>query len=206
MQLPKSKLTRSQVKTFSKTTDGYDIDIEVRFDDRCGNGHNSFAITGTVYKAGRVRTDRNLVTCGMCHDFVENYFPELTPYLKWHLTSTDGPMHYVANTTYHAKEVRKFQHSVRLKDDTLNARAVYLGIYSDDGLERLRKRFADFELEWDTSPTMDSKEANLDAARRCAIWPDASLEDLRDEQKLLERLPALMEEFKRDIESLGSTY
>lgn len=38
------------------------------------------------------------------------------------------------------------------------------------------------------------------------MGPDATLEQLRDKAALIERLPALMKEFKRDVESLGMEY
>ena len=50
------------------------------------------------------------------------------------------------------------------------------------------------------------KVANLDAARSCAIWPDATIEQLRDVQALNARLPALMAAFRKDIEGFGFTY
>lgn len=46
-------------------------------------------------------------------------------------------------------------------------------------------------------------EPNLEAARRSAVWPEASLEQLQDKDQLLARLPALLEEMKKDIEALG---
>jgi len=56
-----------------------------------------------------------------------------------------------------------------------------------------------------------AKVANLDAARRCAIWPEATDEELTQEPdalkaQLIKRLPALMKEFKTAVESLGFTY
>lgn len=57
--------------------------------------------------------------------------------------------------------------------------------------------------------TFGSKARELDAARRAAIWLDASDEDLTApglEQRLLDRLPALMMEFKAAVESLGLIY
>lgn len=74
--------------------------VEIRFDDNCKNGHESFAITGVVYRSDRLLGDP--LACGCLHDDIERFFPELAPLIKWHLTSTDGPMHYVANTVYHA--------------------------------------------------------------------------------------------------------
>ncbi len=160
--LPASILTTKQVKTYGPKTFvergvRHRITVQVRYDDSCGNGHNSFAITADVQRLNVSRwvDDR----CGMCHEDVARYFPNLAPLLKWHLCSSDGPMHYVANTRY-----------------------------------------------W-------VQEGKLDNARRCAIWPgvcDGGLVALRDagtlESALLNRLPALMVEFKAAVESLGMVY
>lgn len=45
---------------------------------------------------------------------------------------------------------------------------------------------------------IEGKLPDLEAARSCAIWFDAELEDFT-EDKLTARLPKLMEDFKRDI-------
>lgn len=75
---------------------------EIRFDDNCHNGHNSFAITGfgwyDFYKA------RDWDFGGCCHEMIAEVFPELEPLIKWHLMDTDGPMHYVANTVHFASD------------------------------------------------------------------------------------------------------
>lgn len=68
--------------------------VEIRHDDSCGNRHNSFAIVGEVRSAGRE------IAGGCLHDDIAQAFPELAGLIKWHLSSTDGPMHYVANTLY----------------------------------------------------------------------------------------------------------
>jgi hypothetical protein len=50
---------------------------------------------------------------------------------------------------------------------------------------------------------------NLVAARSSAIWPDATDEELcadNLEERLRARLPALLAEFKKDMESLGFIY
>jgi len=86
--------------------EGHPVDVvaTVRHDDHCGNGHNSFAITGEIYYTDKPRTNRNLIACGCVHDQIKKAIPELEPYIKWHLCSTDEPMHYVANSMYWAKE------------------------------------------------------------------------------------------------------
>lgn len=71
------------------------ISVNVCFDDSCGNGRMSFAITG------QYGNDRE-GGCGCIHEMIEEYFPELAHLIKWHGMFTDGPSHYIANTTYHA--------------------------------------------------------------------------------------------------------
>lgn len=95
--LPISVLTSNQTQTFTKSFDGCRLDVSIRFDDRCKNKHNSFSITSDFYKGLR------LESCGCQHDLVSKHFPELRKYIKWHLTSTDGPLHYIANTMYFVK-------------------------------------------------------------------------------------------------------
>lgn len=86
-------------KSFSKQISYYNkpatITVNVRFDDECNNGHDTFSITGSINRKGPF---------GCIHNEIKEYFPELAKYIKWHLTSTDGPIHYVSNTIYWAKE------------------------------------------------------------------------------------------------------
>jgi len=107
---PESKIRKSQTKVFQKSyledDQKYYIIVKIRYDDQCGNGHNSFAITADIYRANAsgnlVKSDRFFVSGGCCHDEIAKHFPELEKYIKWHLCSSDGPMHYLANTLYHA--------------------------------------------------------------------------------------------------------
>ena len=84
---------RRPIKGYNPTST---LQVTVRFDDDCGNGHNSFAITANV---------GNLAG-GCLHEEIEEVFPELAPLIKWHLVSTDSPMHYVANAVYHASDCK----------------------------------------------------------------------------------------------------
>lgn len=52
----------------------------------------------------------------------------------------------------------------------------------------------------------DGKAPELEHARSSAVWPDGTLAELQDENVLMERLPSLMVEFKRIVESFGFTY
>ena len=89
------------------------LEVHVRYDDQCGNGHNSFAITGTFYERDRqpgerpikhVGTGKNVwpSTCGCIHDLIAEHAPGLAKYIKWHLCGSDGPMHYIENSKYWA--------------------------------------------------------------------------------------------------------
>jgi len=94
----KSKLTKSQKKVYSKRPDDDEIisiKAIVRYDDKCGNGHNSFSITADIKHRG------GGWSCGCCHDEVVKYFPELEKYIKWHLVDSDKPTWYIENTMYH---------------------------------------------------------------------------------------------------------
>lgn len=96
-------LTKHQTRTYGpRPISGYGkgalIRAKVCYDDECGNGHNTFAITGEIYIPGR----RDIEAGGCLHDEIAKAFPELAPFIKWHLCSSDGPMHYVENALYWA--------------------------------------------------------------------------------------------------------
>jgi len=78
----------------------YCLKVTVRFDDDCRNGHNSFAITGSGHEYARNAWRETFGGC--CHEEIARVFPELAPLIQWHLCGSNGPMHYVANTVYHA--------------------------------------------------------------------------------------------------------
>lgn len=208
--LPVSVLTKSQVKTFTKenvTIDGVNyrkVAAKVRYDDQCSNGHNSFAITGSAWEPRNFKAN-DPDTCGCIHEIIAEAFPELAPFIKWHLVSSDGPMHYIANTTYHA-----LQHDIQkgwayLVDpaNKINNCLTYCKLDSKE-LKDLQDTYGDKIIIKPDAKT--AKTANFEAARSCAVWPEATEQQLQDEAALLERLPALMAEFKKDVESLGFVY
>lgn len=71
------------------------ITVSARFNDECRNGHDTFAITGEI-----LNNQGEEVAGGCIHDEITEHFPELAGVIKWHLCSTDGPLHYLANTLY----------------------------------------------------------------------------------------------------------
>lgn len=254
-------LVKNQTTTYEKTIQ-YDgrtctMKVEIRHDDQCGNGHNTFSITADIY-AGEWAG--SWLAGGCMHDEIREHFPELSHLIEWHLCSTDGPMHYIKNTTYLASDRdcwgrRKGEPShwdtrIRFGDaatshpikpkfaEFLEASRVedlHICEYSSDEPERFSPHytFGGFGAAWHECPFRckadavewlkalqtdtfaiekvptafsDGKEPKLDAARSAAIWPDATLEQLTDEDALRERLPALLARFRNAVESLGMTY
>jgi hypothetical protein len=101
---PATKITTRQVRTYGPTPiagygPGAVITATVRFDDQCGNGHNSFSITADVTTPDS-RARRDSEASGCLHSEISATFPDLAPLIKWHLCSTDGPLHYIENTMY----------------------------------------------------------------------------------------------------------
>lgn len=210
MNLPESKRhTTSNVITIGprKTGPNETTVVNLRWDDTCRNGHNSFSVTCDIYERNRD------VGGGAAHDHIAKHFPEVRHLLKWHLCSSDGPLHYVANAMYHASDrdcwgLRKGEERQIRNGKTgkpcwrLEPRTKELPptIDSDEKPEGTETH--------EYVPWMrvgEGKEPNLEAARNCAIWPEAELEDFTEE-KLRERLPGLMWEFKAAIESQGFEY
>lgn len=268
-----SVLTKKQSKTYGpiqyrEKGVNYSISAVVRYDDESGNGHNSFSITGTIDEIidGRRRDYMG----GCIHEEIIKHFPELAHFIKWHLTSADGPMHYLANTIYNAsnrdyngllagepsKNPVHREQSVKFNDvpitHNLNAKfAEFLKSRAGSGEFKVcaiayegksdynfapkytftgygekwhdcpfdtqaeAQKFADAmnscKFEFISSPSLfgKGKERDLNAARNCAVWPEATDEQLTSDnlkELLIARLPALLAAFKNDVESLGFTY
>lgn len=215
-------LTKNQTKHFTKvfgagTNKCEKMIVTIRHDDQCGNGHNTFAITAEVYRAiGQDGTMfyREPTSCGCMHGEIEERFPELAHLIKWHGCSTDGPMHYVANTRYHASER---DHWGLLKGEfrqSVNQAGVPLWEMDRPTTvcEIVAGNAPPEPVTYGWKPcgkTGKGKERDLDAARRTAVWPDATDEELTEpglEARLAVRLPKLLEDFKAAIESIGFTY
>jgi hypothetical protein len=222
-----SVLTKNQTKKFTKEFTNSDgklciIVAKVRYDDQCNNGHNSFAITGELFEPYRQQgeprktcSDGSIVwlnSCGCIHDDIAKHFPELAPYIKWHLTSSDGPMHYIANTLYWADEHgpnRAWVYYTGQIDPLGVARTkeTLLGyLKAEEIAEKGIEGAEGYRIKWDEKT---AKVRNLNYARNSAVWPDATDDELLSpclEQLLRGRHEALMEEFRTAVESLGFVY
>ena len=225
-----SKLVKEQTKTFR--ADYYvngkpeTLIATVRYDDQCGNGHNTFSITGKIYRPDRQPGEPHLEHrdgatlwlngCGCVHIAIAAYLPQLAKYIQWHLCSSDGPLHYPTNALYHAGD-----------RDCHGLRKGEFRQFRKQGLPEWRltlddvpgtRTGGDVEMASETEPPPvtlrwkpygregEGKARDLDAARNAAIWPEATDDeltapDLKD--RLDARLPALMADFRAAVEELG---
>ena len=70
--------------------------VNIRHDDQCNNGRNSFSVTAEIFVPGF----RDIEAGGQLTDEIRQLFPELAPLLRWHLCDTHGPLYYISNTLY----------------------------------------------------------------------------------------------------------
>jgi hypothetical protein len=146
------------------------------------------------------------------------HLPELAPVIKWHLCNSAGPMHYLDNAVYLAGDrdcwgLRKGEWRQLRNGKTGLAAWVleadkelpkYVDAQTQPG-DTARLRYVPWGREG------EGKERELDAARRVAVWPDATDAELTQEPDalkaaLLARLPGLLREFRAAVESLGFVY
>ena len=177
----------------SMTIDGQPCKVSatVRYNDDCSNGHNTLSVTGLV------KWDDGSESFGCCHEEIAAAFPELIPAIEFHLCSSDGPLHYVANTTYHAKRIPEKQNKWYFYLEGKLIKIV--------GLEErnaMRSKYG-LNAKFEDVPNPMAKEPDFDAARRTAIWPDAEEWQLTSETELLKRLPQLLERLKSVVKGLG---
>ena len=185
-------------RTYSEDGKTYLITVCLRFDDEFRNGHETFSITANIRENGR----EYMVGC--CHDEIERSFPELAHLIKWHLVSTDGPLRYLANTMYHADEHGPNRAWVYFKGQPdplgLGGNKERLLAYCNESDARMAEGKPGYRVVWDEKT---AKVANLEYARSSAVWPDATIEQLRDKSALMARLPALMSDFHLDMMRCG---
>jgi len=246
------------------------VEAKIRWDDTCGNRHNSFSVTGSAWLAGRRMRRDNPDTCGCIHELVAEVFPEVAHLIKYHLTSSDSPMHYVANTVYHASdrdhwglkagEPHQYETFYLIGNSPLEVKIkasvmAFVTAQLENGITAFAtvpvehvnspgdsyKFGPKFKLEgmpvckWHEAPFDDAdaqglikafnmlgtdpdfikpvrrvtswgegKTPDFEAARRSAVWPEATDNQLSDVDQLIERLPGLMATFKADLEAFAA--
>lgn len=189
--------------------------VQVRYDDGCRNGHNAFSITFT----GKELT-RPGELGGVDPDLIAKVFPELKTLLKWNGCTSEGPVHYVGNTLYHAGDRDHNGLREGEKRQIINGRTGKPSweLVTEDGQ---RPRSVKDTANADECPTEvpklvwrpwclvgEGKERDLDAARRSAAWPDATDDELCQDREALKaqlesRLPQLLKDFEKAVRDAG---
>ena len=100
------KLVKSNSLVFrmSKSIGKYErMDVDIRLNDGCHNGHQDFAITADIYgKFGRWEAG------GCLHEEILKHFPEFKIFVDLHLSTFQGvPMYAISNGFYHLKNSDK---------------------------------------------------------------------------------------------------
>lgn len=83
-----------------------DIKVIVKISlTQLGNQKPYFSITGEVYPADKPATERNLISCGCCHDDIQAITNEFDDVIALHLSNIDGqPLSPLENGFYHYAE------------------------------------------------------------------------------------------------------
>lgn len=196
----------------------------VQWDDSRRNGHNTMycrAITmpEDVPVTSRNRWDDDMD--GVPPSVLRSIPSEVQALTRWNGCSSDGPMHYLANTCYMAGDrdchgLRKGERRqivngrtkepcwhlafVDERDGTVMENA--LPTYVDGHMPPVAPRAA--YVPWERIG--EGKARELDEARRVAIWPEATDEELTApdlREKLIARLPGLLVQFRAELETYG---
>jgi hypothetical protein len=94
-----SVLNKNQQRIEKYEDKKFKATLYMRFDDSCGNGHNTFSMTwmSKEYYQGLWQD----WSCGaITYADAKKYFPKFAKYHRWHLCSTISPLHYLENTAY----------------------------------------------------------------------------------------------------------
>lgn len=185
--------------------------INLKFEKRGENDGDFFDITANLfdrdyipferYYLNKNGNKRYLGACGCLHDEIAIHAPELKHLIKWNGTSTNGPLYYIENTLYHVEEhgpTHAWIYYTLTDPLRLCDRKEILLKYAKLKELALAEEYPCYRIEPDKKTI---KECNLEAARRTAIWPEASREELTHEN-LLKRLPKLMEDFNKDMKEI----
>jgi hypothetical protein len=141
------------------------------------HGHQDpyFSLTGTASHVGGGDS------FGCLHDLISEHFPELAPYVKWHLASITQPMYYLENGLYHLETGHI---------DYFKSTVVWGTVESDKDHEGLLQ---DIEKQLKDAETIETEKVKKRMMKEQAD---------RIKPYLIERLPALMKHFREDMEEL----
>jgi hypothetical protein len=133
---------------------------------------------------------------GMQHDAIAKHFPELEKFLKWHLVSIEQPMHYLANSLYWAGFCGYCdgKPSSPPNIEYLKSTCIYGAIESDQNFDL--DRYAHLTIFTGDNPDFHAVE----------IKAGMQQEKEKLNNWLVERLPALMDQFDNEMKVLFPDY
>lgn len=217
------ELFRSEVFTVSGTE--YQIRVTADWDDRCGNGSNTFCYHTQVVLAYTNAESQLGIHDQRCAAACSTIPKHILDSAKWNGCHPFGPWYYIENTVYHAGDRDCNGLRAGEKRQIVNGRtgkpSWRLMAVDGDGNE-IDPHSVTRYLDSDEQPPCpyrmeyrpwwrvgEGKKRELDYARSTAIWPDATDEQLMDDnlaEALKARLPALLVEFRQTLEALGFTW
>lgn len=97
------KKTNSLIYKASKLIGNHErLNVKIRLNDECKNGHQDFAITGQIIKNNRVES------WGCLHDDILKHFPEFKQFILLHGRDfTGAPTYAIENSYYSLTKVRE---------------------------------------------------------------------------------------------------
>ena len=138
-----------------------------------------FSVTAEIWEKDHSKEKTGSFGCQ--HEEVIKNFPDYEKFIKWHLTSLEQPMHYLANSLYWAG----FQgYCNGNKNDPpnlehLKSTCIFGALQSDN----------DFDIEYYLFNSNDDKDTNTEKKGILTNW-------------LNDRLPALMNQFYVEMKEL----
>lgn len=103
------------------TAERNNVVVKIRLNDEWKNGHNDFAITGMVYN-GSGRRERDMISCGCCHEEILKEFPEFDIFVRLHLSDSKGvPTRGINNSFYYLRtgKIERLKKDLRCTDEQL---------------------------------------------------------------------------------------
>ena len=201
------------------------IEAWVHWDDPCAVGYNSLRVSATIYrKARNGRWVEHVADASMPE--IVRWLPQLEPLQKWWQGDAVSPMGYYdavycagdrdisggragepALTEYYVG----FSHGGGILESALCTFFDGKPIPERFGTKREAKTAAKKcggTVSEHVTARYSGKARDLEAARRLAHWPEAKDRTLTQDPKRLrrrleQRLPAVMAEFRKDIEAVG---
>jgi len=216
------ELWRSPPFTVGTRASVYEVRISARWDDHCGNGSNAFYAAFDVVLEGGMNPSEYVGVDDVPKAILAQIPPHIADLKKWSGCHPFGPWPYIENTVYHAGNKDRYGLLKGEKRQLVNGRsglpAWHLMAIDEEGNEIdlfMLPKSADsaeqppcpYRIEYRPWWRIgEGKIRELDYARSTAIWPEATEDQLIDENlatALKTRLPGLLVEFRKVIESLG---